>query len=204
MPESTVASLLERIRVAALKQTVECSALMGDIIDSSIGGSVRCSICGAVSATAPYLYTLKHSRILNPAFVPLLALVQEKCPSPGVSISGGKQLAKPIHLRSCWCGSTIHVLRTAFIESLNIGMVEGGLIAALGEAPNSFGASLLVHRLVDLLLEPGDYRIEALTAVAEWLEALKRRRNEHSEMHVINSDRRLSGRRNGIPLPTVA
>ena len=178
MPESTVASLLERIRVAALKQTVECSALMGDIIDSSIGGSVRCSICGAVSTTAPYLYTLKHSRILNPAFVPLLALVQGKCPNGCPSSVVARELQQE-NLTCGYCSNTGYVLRTAFIESLNIGMVEGGLIAALGAIWRSVLqidrmqariVSALIERLSGWAENEGDYRIEALTVVAEWLD----------------------------------
>lgn len=41
----------------------ECSALLGDIIESDVGGSVRCGTCGAVSTTPPYLYTLEHRRV---------------------------------------------------------------------------------------------------------------------------------------------
>ena len=44
-----------------------CPATMGDLIGSDMGsyGSVRCRICGAVSTTPPFLYTLKHRTILD-------------------------------------------------------------------------------------------------------------------------------------------
>ena len=68
---------VEKLRALVEQETVECEATLGEVVDSPVGGSVRCNCCGAESTEAPYLYTLKHNRIPNPAYAGLLNVLRE-------------------------------------------------------------------------------------------------------------------------------
>src|SRR3990172_5126392 len=77
------AEVFEAVRQLTEAQVLACQATLGDISDITgfrTGRSVRCGCCGAVSTTAPYLYTLKHNRIPDPAYAPLLKVVRTECP----------------------------------------------------------------------------------------------------------------------------
>lgn len=106
------------------------------------------------------------------AYVALLALVEEKCQHPPAKASPGEWVEyHKWHDEAC----TGLITRTAYIESANIGMVEGGLIAALlpmfrGKGERMPLAHLLTQLNYWLCEEGGDHRIPALQAMARFLE----------------------------------
>jgi len=165
MLKPTIATELRRIQVALAKQTVEYHKTPEERDTPGTDSN-------------PYWYAP------NPAFAGFRALVQSPCPIG----CPNSILAQELYQQglACNCNGSGHVLRTAFIKSLDIGMTEGGLVAALGVylelafpeelALEAYRQALPVLELRDRLLGmqeiPGDHRVEALTAVAQHLEGL--------------------------------
>jgi len=172
----TIAELLARIQVAAQRQTVACPNCFpfADVV-GKIPPIPHCKDCGGTG------------RIPNPAFVLLLALVQEECQGSGSPDTGyfpcveghlvrmTERGIQPFSHPHAPCNGTGHVLRTAHFKNANIGEAEGGLIAALQmrwetDIRQAIRKVNLVEALQEMLLTPGDHRVPALAAVADYFE----------------------------------
>jgi len=170
MLKPTVASELGRIQVALARQTVECPGEYHHLV----GEGKSC--CLALITRAPILDCGGTGFIPNPAFAGLLALVQSPCPIGCPNSILAQELCQ--QGLACDCNGSGHVLRTAFFETLFPGMAEGGLrqaLIAIGELTShqaEWDRRDAIGAIAELERLSGDHRVEALTAVATWLEGL--------------------------------